>query len=96
MSNFGRIDPHTPFFWSIGIADVQPQQLLKEPAPTSPTSDVSENELAGPGASAAGPGEGGASTSANQPPEKLELVYIFVSNDQSWQEANVYAFPLPK
>lgn len=93
MSNFGRIDPHTPFFWSVGIADVQPQQLLKEPAPTS---DVSENELAGPEAGAAAPGEGGASTSANQPPEKLELVYIFVGNDESWQDANIFAFPLPK
>ena len=92
MSNFGRIDPHTPFFWSIGIAAVQPQQLLKEPAPAS---DVSENGLGGPGAGAAAP-EGGASTSANLPPEKLELVYIFVGNDQSWQEANIYAFPLPK
>jgi hypothetical protein len=93
MSNFGRIDPHTPFFWSIGIAGVHPQQLLKEPPPTS---DVSENGLGGPGGGEAGPGEGGVSTTANQPPEKLELVYIFVGNDQSWQDANIYAFPLPK
>jgi hypothetical protein len=91
LAKFSRIDPHTPLFWSVGIADLHLRQLLIEPP-----QDAEALEAGGmPGGPGAANAEGG-TLPENPSSKKSELVYVLVSDDPSWYEATALAFPLPQ